>query len=62
MGCNCGGKRVQTLSPQQNIVNQSNGSNQALIKQIQQQQQQAAIQQVIQQSVNPSKTLIKTYR
>lgn len=58
MGCNCGGKKVQTYSPQQAL----SGNNQALLKQIEQQNQQAAIQQVIQQSANPSKVFTKTYR
>lgn len=41
----------------------TNGTNQLLLKQISdQQRQQQAIQQVIQKSSNPTKTLIKTYR
>ena len=59
MGCNCGGKRI----PQTQPSNATNGANQQLIRQIQEQQaQQAAIAKVVQQSVNPAKTLIKTYR
>jgi len=53
----------QTYNAKQSIPNQTNGTNQILLKQIQEQQrQQQAIQQVIQQSANPSKVLIKTYR
>lgn len=55
--CNCGKKIPQTYSPQQQL----SGNNQQLLKQIEQQNQQAAIQRVVQQSVNPAKNLIKTY-
>lgn len=56
--CNCRGNKVQTYSPQQAV----SGNNQALLKQIEQQTQQAAIQRIVQQSANPSKQVIKTYR
>ncbi len=62
--CNCG----KSITPKYNanrtaIPNQTTGTNQALLKQIaDQQQQQQAIQQIIQRSANPTKTLIKTYR
>lgn len=61
MGCNCGGKKIpQTYNAK--TSNATNGQNQAILKQIEQQQQQSKIQQIVQQSVNPTKTLIKTYR
>lgn len=63
MGCNCGGGSSQPYNHNQSVPNVANGTNQALLRQIEEQQrQQQAIQQVIQQSANPSKTLIKTYR
>ncbi|MEO7048922.1 MAG: hypothetical protein ABI091_26705 [Ferruginibacter sp.] len=58
MGCNCGKgnyNRQQTTPTLQ-------GNNQAILKQIELQQQQQSIKRVIEQSNNPSKTLIKTYR
>lgn len=55
--CNCGKKIPQSYSPQQQLA----GNNQAVLKQIEQQNQQAAIRRVVEQSVNPAKTFIKTY-
>lgn len=58
--CNCG-----KFNPPKSNVNKvsaptiTNGTNQVLLKQVQEQaRQQAEIQRII----NPSKTLIKTYR
>lgn len=63
MSC-CGKKNYSGSNFNNNSVPQSlDGTNQKLIKQIQdQQRQQAEIQRVIQQSNNPTKSLIKTYR
>jgi hypothetical protein len=60
MGCNCGGKVIMPKNhAQQNVPSITNGTNQILLKQVQDQaRQQAEIQRII----NPSKTLIKTYR
>lgn len=63
MGCNCGKSSPQAYNAKQSLPSKTNGTNQILLKQIEEQQrQQQAIQQVIQQSVNPNKVLIKTYR
>lgn len=60
MGCNCGkSSQPQPYSLKSAVPTITNGTNQVLIKQIQEQQRQ---QQAIQQIINPSKTLIKTYR
>ena len=59
MGCGCGGKKIQPNTNQQNVPSINNGTNQMLLNQLQEQsRQQAEIQKII----NPSKTLIKTYR
>lgn len=56
-GCNKNYK-ASTIAP-----TIQNGTNQILLKQIaDQQRQQQEVQRIIQQSVNPTKTLIKTYR
>lgn len=57
MGCNCGKGNYNRQQTTPNI----NGNNQAILKQIELQQQQQIIKRVIEQSSNPSKTLIKTY-
>lgn len=63
MGCNCGKSVSDNNSYQAQVPTIANGTNQALLKQIaEQQRQNAEIQRVIQQSNNPSKTLVKTYR
>lgn len=64
MGCNCGSTNKGYNQLQASAPNITKGTNQVLLKQIQEQQrQQQEIQRVIQQqSSNPSKTLIKTYR
>ena len=60
MGCNCGGKVTPKITNQTaNLPTVSSGTNQMLLRQIAtQQEQQAAIQRII----NPPKTVIKTYR
>ena len=60
----CGNKNYSGSNFNYKSVPQTTtGTNQKLIKQIEdQQRQQQQIQQVIQRSANPNKTLIKTYK
>lgn len=58
MGCNCGKGNYN----RQPTTPSLQGNNQAILKQIELQQQQQIVKKVIEQSNNPTKTLIKTYR
>lgn len=63
MGCNCGKSNIPQNQANANVPKIQSGTNQLLMKQMaEQQQQQQTIQSIIQKSANPNKTLIKTYR